>query len=107
MKAMKLTVLFVSVMFAANAFCVAPGNKVDYAGGPLGNVVFYGTTHEAAGLRCTNCHTKIFSIRPSDKIRITEQDHVPDKFCGVCHNGEGTFSVEDKNSCGKCHRKDR
>lgn len=98
-----LFIIFTAIVLTGTALAVSPGKKVEYEGGPLGKVVFYGAAHDEAGYRCMDCHNKVFSIRPSEKAAITESGHVPGKFCGVCHNGEKSFSAQDKNDCDKCH----
>jgi c(7)-type cytochrome triheme protein len=104
MKGTTLFIVFMAIVLAGTAIAVSPGKKVEYEGGPLGKVVFYGAAHDEAGYRCMDCHNKVFSIRPSEKSRITVSDHVHGKLCGVCHNGEKSFSVEDKEDCSKCHK---
>jgi hypothetical protein len=58
-------IVLMCLMYAGVALIIAPasanppGKFVVYAA-PNGRVTFDGTTHAAAGLRCQDCHTKIF-----------------------------------------------
>lgn len=101
-----LSIFFTVIVMSGAALAVSPGKRVEYEGGPLGKVVFSGAVHDEAGYRCMDCHNKVFSIRSSEKADITESAHVPGKLCGVCHNGEKSFSIQDRGGCDKCHIKE-
>lgn len=53
--------------------------------------------------KCSACHYHAFQMAKGsykmDMTKITKGE-----FCGVCHNGERSFDVKDKASCGKCHK---
>ena len=105
---MRITVLLLTVLiavaFVGSAFAVPPGKTVEYAGGADGKVVFDGKTHADKGLKCNDCHTKIFKMKKgSDKITMADMN--AGKNCGTCHNGEKAFKSSDAANCGKCHKK--
>jgi c(7)-type cytochrome triheme protein len=104
MKEVIILIIFWSVVISGVAFAVSPGKRVEYEGGPLGKVIFSGAVHDEAGYRCMDCHNKVFSIRSSEKASITESSHVPGKLCGVCHDGNKAFGIQDKSNCSKCHK---
>jgi c(7)-type cytochrome triheme protein len=102
-RAASLLMLTALLLSAAISAAVPPGKFLEFRDGAQGKVVFNGTTHSEAGYWCSNCHTEIFSINPSERIKITLEDHVPGRLCGVCHDGTKAFSVDDKKNCGRCH----
>ena len=96
-----LPVLFfiAAVLLANSAIAVSPGKNVVFDGGKMGKVIFDGKIHSEAGIKCTDCHPKIFPKKKgASKIK---PPHKLDKFCGVCHNGEKAPSVH--GNCMKCH----
>ncbi len=103
---MRITALVLSVLiaivFAGSAFAVGPGKTVEFPDGAQGKVVFDGKTHADKGLKCGDCHTKIF---PMKKGKLTMAAMNEGKECGTCHNGTKAFDVKDKANCGKCHKK--
>ena len=105
---MKITtlalMLLACLLLIGNALAVPPGKTVDFEGGPMGKVVFDGKTHVDKGLKCTDCHTKIFPMKKgTEKIKM--DDINKGNFCGVCHNGEKAFKSSDPVNCAKCHKK--
>lgn len=105
---MRKTVLLVTILFlvafVGSAFAVPAGKTVDFDGGAAGKVTFDGKVHADKGLKCGDCHTKIFKMKKgADKM--TMADINAGKFCGTCHNGEKSFKSSDAANCGKCHKK--
>ena len=98
-----LTVI-IAVAFVGSAFATPPGKSVEYAGGETGKVVFDGKTHAAKGLKCNDCHTKLFQMKKGS-FKMTKEDHGTDKGCGACYNGTKAFGQKDDASCAKCHKK--
>ncbi len=89
---------------ASNAFAVGAGKTVEFEPKGAAKVVFDGKAHADAGLKCTDCHTKIFQMKKgADKI--TMADINAGKSCGVCHNGQKAFKSNDQANCAKCHKK--
>lgn len=105
---MKKTVLFVAMLvivaFVGSALAVPPGKTVEFAGGGAGKVVFDGKTHADKGLKCNDCHTKIFQMKKGT-AKIKMADLNAGKFCGECHNGTKAFKTSDAANCAKCHKK--
>jgi c(7)-type cytochrome triheme protein len=93
----------VIVAFVGSAFAVPPGKTVDYEGGGAGKVVFDGKTHADKGLKCNDCHTKIFPMKKG--MKMTMADMNAGKNCGECHNGTKAFSSKEAADCAKCHKK--
>jgi c(7)-type cytochrome triheme protein len=93
-----------ALLFAASAMAVPPGKTVDYAGGAAGKVVFDGKAHADKGLKCSDCHTKLFQMKKGS-VSMTMADLNGGKFCGSCHNGTAAFATSDAASCAKCHKK--
>ena len=66
---MRITVLVLMLMaiiaFVGSAIAVPPGKTVEFKGGPMGKVVFDGKIHMDKGLKCNDCHTKIFQMKNS------------------------------------------
>jgi len=105
---MKKTVLAVVVLvivaFVGSALAVPPGKDIEYGGGDAGKVVFDGKTHADKGLKCNDCHTKIFQMKKGT-AKITMADLNAGKSCGECHNGTKAFNSNDAANCAKCHKK--
>ena len=78
--------LIITVVFAGSGLSVPPGKTIDYAGGISGKVIFDGKIHGDKGLKCTDCHPKVFLMKKSTKITMVEMND--GKYCGVCHNGQ-------------------
>jgi c(7)-type cytochrome triheme protein len=95
--------LFVTVAFIGNAFAVGPGKTVEFAGGSEGKVIFDGKAHAEKGLKCTDCHTKIYQMKKGEAVKMADIN--AGKSCGVCHNGEKAFKTNDPANCNKCHKK--
>jgi len=104
---MKKTVLAVVVLvivaFVGSALAVPPGKTVDFAGGSAGKVVFDGKIHADKGLKCNDCHTKIFPMKKGGKYTMADMN--AGKNCGECHNGTKAFKSSDAATCAKCHKK--
>ncbi len=99
-----MLVLLVAIGFAGgSAFAVAPGKTLEFAGGSAGKVILDGKVHADKGLKCTDCHTKIFPMKAGTKM--TMADINAGKYCGTCHNGTKAFKSSDPANCAKCHKK--
>lgn len=97
-------VILVAALFVGSALAVPPGKNVEYEGGGLGKVVFDGKIHADKGLKCNDCHTKVFQMKKGTaKIKMAEMN--AGKNCGTCHNGEKAFKSSDAANCAKCHKK--
>ncbi len=104
MKGMIVLLTFaIAVALVGSAMAVPPGKTVEFAGGAQGKVVFDGKSHMEKGLKCNDCHTRIFPMKKG--ATITMADMNAGKFCGECHNGTKAFASNDPASCSKCHKK--
>lgn len=102
-----LTILLtvaIAVMFIGSAMAVPPGKTIEYEGGQPGKVIFDGKTHADKGLKCTECHTKIFPMKKGT-IKMKMDEINAGKYCGECHNGTKSFKASDPANCAKCHKK--
>jgi c(7)-type cytochrome triheme protein len=104
---MKKTALFIALLvivaFVGSALAVPPGKTVEYAGGGAGKVVFDGKAHADKGLKCNDCHTKIFPMKKGGTYTMADMN--AGKNCGECHNGTKAFKSSEAADCGKCHKK--
>src|SRR5271169_5160579 len=100
-----LWVVIVALMFVVGgAMAVPAGKTVEFAGGGNGKVVFSGKAHADAGLKCGDCHTKVFPMKKTEGVfKMAEMKE--GKACGACHDGTKAFSTSDAANCGKCHKK--
>ena len=97
-----LTLLVFSLVFGS-ALAVPPGKSAVYDT-PMGKVTFDGKVHADAGLKCPDCHTKIFQMK-KDAGKMKMADINAGKGCGTCHNGTKAFKTNDPKNCTKCHKK--
>ena len=96
-------VILVAVFFVNYAQAIQPGKTVTW-NTPMGKVVFDGKNHADAGVKCLDCHSKIFKMKKGS-TEMTMADITAGKFCGKCHNGSKAFSAKDKGNCEICHSK--
>ena len=94
--------LYVSSCLVATATAV-PKRKVLKWKTSEGTVVFSGSTHADAGLKCKDCHPKIFKKKKHGATKMTMAELDKGEYCGTCHNGEIAFSTTSKANCKKCH----
>jgi c(7)-type cytochrome triheme protein len=94
--------LLIAVMFVGSAFAVPAGKSVEWEKG--GKVTFDGKVHADKGLKCNDCHTKIFQMKKGSTT-MKMDDIKAGKFCGACHDGTKAFKASDAANCGKCHKK--
>ena len=97
-----LLTIAIAVMFVGSAIAVPPGKTVDWDTAS-GKVVFDGKAHADKGLKCNDCHTKVFPMKKSTGMKMADMNG--GKFCGECHNGTKAFATKDAANCGKCHKK--
>lgn len=89
------------VLAAAQAMAVSAGKTVEW-NSSMGKVVFKGDDHAGKGLKCNECHAKIFKMKKGSTA-MKMADINAGKFCGECHNGKRAF--KPAGNCGKCHKK--
>ncbi|HBR22553.1 MAG TPA: cytochrome C [Nitrospiraceae bacterium] len=94
--------LIIAVAFVGSAMAVPPGKTAEFKGGAMGKVTFDGKIHADKGLKCNDCHTKVFQMKKgSTKMKMADIN--AGKFCGTCHNGTKAFASD--GDCAKCHKK--
>jgi c(7)-type cytochrome triheme protein len=102
-KAVLILVLMLCVVFvAATVFAVPPGKTLTFDKSPMGVVTFSGQVHADAGLKCGDCHTKIFQMKHGT-AKITAP-HKAGENCFVCHK-DGGKAFNFQGNCMKCHKK--
>jgi len=98
-----LTVIIAVGMFVGSAMAVPPGKTADWSTS-AGKVIFDGKVHADKGLKCSDCHVKIFKMKKGSTV-MTMADINKGKFCGECHNGQKAFKSDDPANCSRCHKK--
>jgi c(7)-type cytochrome triheme protein len=89
---------------SSEGFAVPSGKTVDFKDGSAGKVVFSGTFHAEKGLKCMECHPKIFPMKKTtEELKMSEMN--AGKYCGQCHNGKKAFGTSNPTDCSKCHKK--
>ena len=97
----KMAAFLIVVLASAPAMAVSAGKTVEWDSS-MGKVVFKGDDHAGKGLKCNECHTKIFKMKKgSTKMKMADIN--AGKFCGECHNGKKAF--KSAGNCAKCHAK--
>lgn len=103
---MRKIVMLVALLMAvpvASAMAVQSGKTIDWDS-PQGKVTFDGKVHADKGLKCNDCHSKIFKMKKGSTT-MKMADNNAGKFCGECHNGTKAFKTNDNDNCAKCHKK--
>ena len=96
--------ILIAIAFVGNVMAVPAGKTAEFPGGDSGKVVFDGKVHADKGLKCNECHPKIFQMKKGS-TKMTMADINAGKFCGECHNGTKAFKSSDAANCAKCHKK--
>jgi c(7)-type cytochrome triheme protein len=104
MKRIVMLVLILALaMLIGNAMAIQSGKTLDWDT-KQGKVTFDGKVHADKGLKCNDCHTKIFKMKKgSTSMKMAELN--AGKFCGECHDGGKAFKTNDAANCEKCHKK--
>jgi c(7)-type cytochrome triheme protein len=100
-KVVLVGIIALTLVFAGLAMAVPPGKTLTFEDGPMGPVTFSGQVHADAGLKCNDCHTKIFPMKKGG-VEINAP-HKAGVACFACHDGSKAFSFE--GNCTKCHKK--
>jgi c(7)-type cytochrome triheme protein len=67
------------------------------------NVTFSHDNHiQNAGLKCTDCHDRLYVTAERDKPVTMAEMQKQKKSCGACHDGQKAFTVA--GNCGNCHK---
>lgn len=70
----------------------------------MGEVVVPGRVHADRGVKCAECHPKIFQQKKGASHFIMD-DIKMGNFCGRCHNGKRAFSATSGKNCYRCHKR--
>lgn len=86
-----------------DAFAVGPGKVMEWeARTSPGKVSLDGKVHAEKGIKCMECHTKIWPMKKGTAMKMDEMN--AGRYCGACHNGDKTFSTSKDADCTKCHQ---
>jgi len=111
LKTLTLIPIVVLVLVSSNGFAVPPGKTVEFPDGEAGKVIFSGSVHAEKGLKCMDCHPKIFPMKKTiEELKESSEnglmsDMNAGKYCGECHDGKKAFSTDKYGDCSKCHKK--
>ena len=97
---LKSTAAVIVMLAATQAFAVSANKTVEWSTS-AGKVTFKGADHAGKGLKCNECHTKIFPMHKTTVMKMADIN--AGKFCGECHNGKRAFAPV--GNCTKCHHK--
>ena len=101
-KAMKVAaVVIVALATVTPVLAVSAGKSVEW-NTSMGKVIFKGDDHAGKGMKCNECHSKIFQMKKGAAV-MKMADINAGKFCGECHNGKKAF--KSAGNCAKCHKK--
>jgi c(7)-type cytochrome triheme protein len=99
---MRSTTIIALLLFALPVMAAVGGGNVAIKN-KGGLAVFSHETHvTGSGLKCTECHDKLYTNVKQHK-KVTMKQMQKGKSCGDCHDGKKAFSV--KGDCAKCHKK--
>ena len=103
-RACALLAVFCLVLSVGAAFAAVGGGDVTFNPPNAKQVIFSHEQHvDVKSLKCSACHNHTFQMaKDSQKMDMSKINK--GQFCGHCHNGERSFNVKDKASCGKCHK---
>lgn len=97
-------VLLALAFMGGEGFAVPSGKTAELKDGSAGKVLFSGTFHAEKGVKCMECHPKIFPMKKiTEELKMSEMN--AGKYCGACHNGKRAFSTNNPADCSKCHKK--
>lgn len=103
MKKIGVFVALVMAILVGNALAVPSGKTLSWDS-PQGTVTFDGKVHADKGLKCNDCHTKIFKMKKgSSSMKMADLN--AGKFCGECHKGTKAFKTSAADTCVRCHKK--
>ena len=98
-----IAAIFAGAFLASEVLAVPVGKTLEWETAN-GKVTFDGKVHADKGLKCPECHTKIFKMK-KDSSEMKMDDINGGKFCGECHNGTKAFKTNDQENCVRCHKK--
>lgn len=97
----ELSFVLASILFlVAAASAKVGGGDILFTPPGAANVLYSHELHVAKGLKCSDCHYRLFNTNEARKS-VTMADMGKGYSCGACHNGVRAFEV--KANCSKCH----
>jgi len=94
-------ILILTINFIKITTAVPPSKNVEFKNTATGKVIFSGKSHANVGLKCKDCHPKVFIMKKGAN-KITMEKMYAGKYCGKCHNGNNAFDI--RTNCKKCHK---
>ena len=86
------------------SFAAVGGGDMTFKAKDAKPVFFSHSKHvEGKSYKCSACHYSVFQMA-KDSYKMEMGKINKGQFCGICHNGERSFDVNDKASCVKCHK---
>ncbi len=102
MKKIVVSVAAACLLVTVTAWGKVGGGDITFSVKGAANVVYSHDIHVTkAGLKCSDCHYKIFQQAKMSGL-ATNASMQNGKSCGACHNGQRAFSI--KENCSKCHK---
>ena len=101
MRKLAIATVAILALAAGQAMAVSAGKIVEWKTSN-GKVEFEGSEHAGKGLKCSECHPKIFKMK-AHSTEMKMADIYAGKYCGECHNGKKAFKTT--GNCAKCHKK--
>jgi len=98
-----IVAILVGIFSVSEVLAVPSGKTLEWDSSE-GKVIFDGKVHADKGVKCTECHVKIFKMKKGTAAMKMADLHAG-KFCGECHNGSRAFKTDDQANCGRCHKK--
>lgn len=95
--------LIIALFVPVIAWSKIGGENVTFHPSGADPVIYQHDAHVVkAGLKCSDCHYKLYSTMGSKK-KTTMPEMEKGQSCGACHNGTKAFAVTKEN-CKKCHK---
>ena len=103
-KAYALFAVICLVLSVGTALADVGGGDLTYNPPNAKPVLFSHSMHvDGKTYKCSACHNHTFQMS-KDSYKMDMSKITKGQFCGICHNGERSFDVKDKASCGRCHK---
>ncbi len=97
-----LVIIAACLFITTAALAKVGGGDITFSVQGAANVVYSHDMHVTrAGLKCADCHYKIFKMGKMQN-QATMADMQNGISCGACHNGQKAFTV--KGNCNRCHK---
>lgn len=99
---MRAACIAIGILMCAGVVVAAVGGGDLVMKNEGGDSTFSHETHvDGAGLKCSECHPKLF-INTRQHKPVTMEMMEQGQSCGACHNDKTAFTV--KENCDRCHQ---